>query len=366
MKILGLALYGPQAASHRVRLSQFKGVLGARGINLTIQSLLDDEYIKKKYAGKPVSAIAILKYYWKRIVCLSTQQQYDAVILYCELFPFAPAWLEKLILKKPYIYDLDDAFYLKYSHLHPALTFWLQGKIDSLMKGAAAITAGNYHLTNYAKKYNNNCIYLPSTVDTSFYTPIPKKSPHNSPEFTVGWIGSPSTAPYLEQVVKPLALLGLEREVRLIVIGGIAPQIPNVQIIEQSWSQEKELDLIQHFDIGIMPIPSTDWAKGKCAFKLIQYMSCGIPVIASAVGANLDAVPEQCGWLVTTEEEWFSAFNWAARNPGKCKEMGQLARKWTEKNYSVASVTPSFVNAIFSCVDPKNRSCDMSVGRHAD
>ena len=278
---------------------------------------------------------------------------YKRQVLYCELFPLAPAWLEKLILKKPYIYDLDDAFYLKYARLHPALAFWLRGKTDSLMKGAKVITAGNHHLVEYAKKHNKNCLYLPSVVDTNFYTPLYPKSIPKAPEFTVGWIGSPSTAPYLEEVVEPLTRLGQARGVRLIVIGGTAPQIPNVQIVEESWSQEKEIDLIHHFDIGIMPIPSTDWARGKCAFKLIQYMSCGIPVIASAVGANLDAVPEQCGWLVTTEEEWFSAFNWAARNPSKCREMGQFARKWTERNYSIASATPSFVNAILSCVDPQ-------------
>ena len=353
MKVLGLALYGPQAASHRVRLSQYKEVLYARGIKLTIQSLLGDEYIKKRYAGKPISAVAIFKYYCKRLAYLLSQHQFDAIILYCELLPFAPAWLEKLILRRPYIYDLDDAFYLKYTHLPPALAYWLRGKADSLMKGASVITAGNYHLVKYANKYNPNCVYLPSVVNTNFYTPLPKNSIPKSTEFTIGWIGSPSTAPYLQKVVKPLAKLGQEMEVRLIVIGGSAPQIPNVHIIEESWSQEKEINLIHHFQIGIMPIPSTDWARGKCAYKLIQYMSCGIPVIASAVGANLDAVPKQCGWLVTSEEEWFSAFSWAARNPSKCREMGQSAREWTEKNYSVASATPSFVNAIFSCVDPE-------------
>jgi glycosyltransferase involved in cell wall biosynthesis len=108
--------------------------------------------------------------------------------------------------------------------------------------------------------------------------------------FTVGWIGSPSTAPYLQLLVEPLQQLACKRSVRLLVVSGSAPAVAGVEVIEQPWNLEQEVPLIQQFDVGVMPLPDTPCTRGKCAYKLIQIMACGIPVVASRLGGNVDAV----------------------------------------------------------------------------
>lgn len=347
--VLGFALYGPKAASHRVRLSQFQPGLAAAGIQLQIQSLLDDAYLRKRFAGERPAWSSLLKTYVERMQALRRSDRVDLAIVYAELLPLLPAWFERQLLQIPYILDLDDAFYLKYRRgrlglLRPLLG----GKFDQLMDGAAAITAGNRHLAAYASRFNANVTVLPSVVATDWFRPEPGQgaaSPAHGP-FTVGWIGSPSTTAYLQLLVDPLRQLALERPVRLLVVGGAAPSIPGVEVIEQPWSLEQEVPLIQQFDVGVMPLPDTPWTRGKCAYKLIQCMACGIPVVASAVGANLDAVPPGCGLLVSTPQQWFEALRDLAANPPLRQRLGAAARLWVEQRYSLQSALPTLTQLI--------------------
>ena len=163
---------------------------------------------------------------------------------------------------------------------------------------------------------------------------------------TIGWIGSPTTAPYLQLLVEPLQRLASERPVRLLVVGGPAPAIAGVDVIEQPWSLEQEVPLIQQFDVGVMPLPDTPWTRGKCAYKLIQCMACGIPVVASRVGANVEAVPTECGLLAETPEEWLSAFRRLAAEPELRQRMGTAARQWVEQRYSLRSAIPVLTGVI--------------------
>ena len=166
-----------------------------------------------------------------------------------------------------------------------------------MISSAFAVTAGNSELAAYARSFNNNVRLLPSVVDTDCFSPSSNSLNLDSRLFTVGWIGSPSTAPYLRLLVEPLQLLALELPVRLLVVGGPAPDVAGVDVIEHVWSLEEEVTLINQFDVGVMPLPDSLWSRGKCAYKLIQCMACAIPVIASPVGANVHVVPPSWFWL---------------------------------------------------------------------
>ena len=111
-------------------------------------------------------------------------------------------------------------------------------------------------------------------------------------------------------------------------------------MIDQPWSLEQEVPLIQQFHVGVMPLPDTPWARGKCAYKLIQCMACGIPVVASRVGANVEAVPTECGLLAETPAEWLAAFRRLAADPELRQRMGTAARHWVEQRYSLCSALP--------------------------
>jgi glycosyltransferase involved in cell wall biosynthesis len=350
IKVLGLALYGPLAASHRYRLGQYVLGLASMGIDLQIRHLLGDDYLSARFGGRSLPIKIMLKDGLTRFEDLWHQSDYDAVMLQCELIPLMPGWLERVLIRKPYIYDIDDAFYLKYrsGKMRWACPF-LGGKFDTVMAGAAAVTAGNYVLADYASHFNGNTHYLPTVVDANRY--LINKINNDEAVFTVGWIGSPSTAPYLSELIAPLSALGKECTVKLVVVGGKAPEIQDVTVVEYEWHENTELDLINSFDVGVMPLPNDDWARGKCAFKLIQYMACGVPVIASPVGANVDVVNTKCGLLASTAIEWLEALRRLRDEPATRIEMGEAARSRVEKNYSLQNNLPILADVIHNVVD---------------
>lgn len=343
-KILGLSLYGPQAASHRYRLGQYVPGLAQAGIDLQIQSLLNDDYLVNRFAGRPIPWGSVLKSAEQRLRVLINRDNFAGAILHCELCPLLPGSLERLLLPKPYIYDFDDAFFLKYQQgrlgvLRPMLGV----KFDKIIAGAAAVTAGNSYLTNYAQEFNTNVNMLPTVVDTIRYKP--ETRPLNA-EFTVGWVGSPSTAKYLAALVEPLALLAKETPVRLVVVGASAPFIPGVLIENITWDENTEIHQINRFDVGVMPLTDNNWSRGKCGFKLIQYMACGVPVVASRVGANVDIVSPRCGFLVDDSAEWLAAFRVLRYDASRRAEMGVAARSRIVAEYSLSRNLPVLIRIV--------------------
>ena len=351
IKLLGLALYGSKAASTRYRLGQYIPGLAQHGIDLQIRHLLDDDYLRRRFSGSPISWTNLLHAGWNRLGDLRNREGFDAAILYGELLPLVPGWVERSLLPQPYIYDFDDAFYLKYrSGKLGVMRPFLGNKFDTVIAGAAAVTAGNNTLATYARGINSNTRLLPTVVDTERYVPAPR--PRND-IFTVGWIGSPSTAPYLSELVGPLSRLGQESPVRLVVIGGKAPSIPNVNVVEVEWSEHTEVGLINSFDVGVMPLPDDDWARGKCAFKLIQYMACAVPVIASRVGANIEVVQSDCGFLATDELDWVRALRLLRDESSTRQQMGEAGRVRVEQYYSLHRNLPVLVEVIHKTVEKK-------------
>ncbi len=345
IKVLGFALYGPLAASTRYRLIQYESGLSEFGINLHVCHLLGDGYLRQRYAGGSLPFAGMLKAGLARFKDILQQSDYDVVMLYGELFPLMPGWFERALIRKPYIYDFDDAFYLKYRIGSMSIAKPILGdKFDNVIAGASAVTAGNRVLAEYALRNNASTHYLPTAVDTKRYQPAVLG--RGSIVFTVGWVGSPSTAAYLLELVAPLSQMGLEGLVKFIVVGAKAPKIPNVSVVEVDWNEFREVDLINSFDVGVMPLPNDDWARGKCAFKLIQYMACAVPVIASPVGANVDAVGTDCGLFATSHREWLEALRLLRDNPVTRDKMGNAGRLRVEQNYSLHNNLPLLASVL--------------------
>jgi len=334
IKVLGFALYSPLAASTRYRLSQYIPGLAANGIELTVCHLLGDDYLRERFQGSSFPFSSIFRGAIERFTDLVHLQNYDLAVVYCELFPIMPALFEQALLRKPYIYDFDDAFYLKYkSPGLSALRPFLSNKIEVNIRCAAAVTAGSRVLRDFAMGLNSNTALLPTVVDPTRY--LPQSGSRRSEKFTIGWIGSPSTAPFLSSLINPLSILGREGPIRFVVIGGRAPSIPNVEVVEIPWDERTEIELLNQFDIGVMPLPDTEWARGKCAFKLIQYMACGVPVIASPVGANIDVVSVDCGLLATTEDDWLQSIRNLRDHQELRLRMGAFGRARVVEKYSL-------------------------------
>ena len=346
LKVHGFALYGPLAASNRYRLGQYHSGLKYHGIDLHLSCILDDEYLKLTFAKRKPNYLSMFRAGIARCKVLLNAGDYDIAIIYSELFPLLPYFAESCLITKPYVYDMDDAFFLKYRSGRLGKLHGLLGdKIDGLIGGASAVTAGNQYLLQYATRFCGNCHYLPTVVDTARY----QKRAHAADfadVFTVGWIGSPTTAVFLHALVEPLQVLGRDGAVRFVVIGGPAPKMENVEVVEVAWDEDTEIDWINTFDVGVMPLHDSEWARGKCAFKLIQYMACEVPVVASRVGANLEVVGDDCGILVDDAEDWLVAFR-ALRNQTELRAaIGRAGRQRVEEHYSLQSQLPVLADII--------------------
>lgn len=344
IQVLGLSLYGPLAASTRYRLTQYTEPLRQHGIELSVHPLLGDDYVQTTYAGQPYPKHKVAAGYARRLGDLATQGRYDVAIIQAELFPLLPGFIESRLLRIPYIYDFDDAFFLKYRlERFRRVSFLLRDKFDPVLARAGATTPGNAYLQRQALKFNPNSRILPTVVDTQRYQVAHRQEPG---VFNVGWIGSPSTSVYLSMLVEPLAALARSGPVRFTVVGGVAPRIPGVDVREVPWSEATEVDLINTFDVGVMPLFDDEWARGKCAFKLIQYMACGVPVVASGVGTNVEVVTPDCGFLADAPDRWVAALQQLRDAPHLRATLGEASRSRVEAGYSLHSATPVLAETI--------------------
>jgi glycosyltransferase involved in cell wall biosynthesis len=339
IRVHGFSLYGQQAASTRYRLTQYIPGLREHGIDLRVSPLLTDTYLRSRFAGRSTLSAGLAWSALRRLGELATLHRADAAVLYAELLPLCPGGVERALLSRPYVYDLDDAFYLRYRTGRLARLAPLLGeKCDRVVAGAAAVTAGSPVLHAYARQFNPRTTLIPTVVDITRHVPDPSR---RTGPFTVGWVGSPSTAKYLGEVVAPLERLGREGPVRLVVMGGTAPAVSGVEVVQLPWSEAAEVPLINSFDVGIMPLTDDAWSRGKCAFKLIQYMACAVPVVASPVGANRVVVTPECGMLAAGDTEWLEALRMLRDGAGIRRQMGEAGRERVVAGYSLQSALPT-------------------------
>jgi glycosyltransferase involved in cell wall biosynthesis len=354
---LFLTKYDQLAASTRYRFTQFVPALEQAGVQVTIAPLLDDAYLAGRFAGRGGAARSYAQALTRRVRDVLAARRYDRVVLYCEAFPYLPPVLEALLgrLGTPYYYDLDDAFFHQYdAHSSPLVRRLLGDKIGRVLRGAAGVTAGNAYLAEYARRFNPNVWVVPTVVDTERYVAAaPSLESAASRPFTIGWIGSPSTAPYLREVEGALRRFCAATGARLITVGAGSFALDGVPHDARPWSEATEVGEIQGFDVGIMPLPDTPWARGKCAFKLIQYMACGVPVIASPVGMNTTLVePDRHGFHARTEQDWLRALEALHADAALRARMGAAGRVTIDQEYSLAVTAPRLVGIWRDGVDP--------------
>jgi glycosyltransferase involved in cell wall biosynthesis len=339
MRVLVLSKYGRQAASARHRLLAYQPHLAAQGIEMEFSPLLNDEYLQERLEGGSANAKLVAFAYLRRVVALASVRNYDLVLVHKEIFPYFPAWVEQLLarLKIPYIVDYDDAVFHMYDdHSNKVVRQILGSKMSRVLAGARAVIAGSEYLAAYARRFNPRVHVVPTVVDMERY-PSKNWNERGQEQFTIGWIGSPSTAPYLDLVREPLVTFCRETSACLSTMGAPGYRIENLELMSHRWSEATEVDFLRKCDVGIMPLSDEKWARGKCAFKLIQYMACGLPVIASPVGANIDVVTPQVGYLADTHAGWLTALQALYADRSLRRNLGLAGRLRCEVSYSLAS-----------------------------
>jgi glycosyltransferase involved in cell wall biosynthesis len=343
MKVLALTRYDRLGASSRVRTLQYLPALAAAGIEVEVQPLLSERYLRRLYAAAGRPWRQVVAGYAARLAALAGAGRHRLLWIEKELFPGLPAWAESALSGAgwPLVADYDDAVHLHYTQRQGLAGRLLGDKIGAVMRAAAVVVCGNEFLADHARAAGARDVrVLPSVVDLDRYRVA---APPAGGRFVVGWIGSPSTVAYLDRVLPALRELGAERPLQLRVVGA-RYAAAGVDVDCRPWSEDTEVAEIQGFDVGIMPLHDSPWERGKCGFKLIQCMACGKPVVASPVGVNSRIVtPGVNGFLAAGDDEWAEALRRLAADAKDRQALGSAARETVERGYSLQVAAPRLV-----------------------
>lgn len=349
MKILVLSRYSRLGASSRLRTLQYLPAFSQAGWRVEIAPLFDDAYLSALYSGRQ-RAVRLPGYYGNRLRHLLARPKADIVWIEKEILPWLPWWIERSILPSgvPLITDYDDAIFHRYDMSRNALVRGVLGqKIDRVMAASTLVMAGNAYLADRAHEAGARHVEIvPTVLDTQAYT-IGSTALRGG-KTVIGWIGSPSTWTEYAAPMMPLLSSVASTEAAMIRAVGAANGVVGSDTLGiLPWAEATEVAAIQSMDIGIMPLDDSPWARGKCGYKLIQYMACGLPVVASPVGVNADIVEHGVnGFLATTEQEWRDALTTLLRDPALRQRMGAAGRRKVEAEYSLAVWGPR-VAALF-------------------
>ncbi|MBI5093910.1 MAG: glycosyltransferase family 4 protein [Candidatus Hydrogenedentes bacterium] len=347
MRVLFLTLYPEAAASPRYRVGQFLPHLRAEGLDCTVASAVTpDQYGRLTGPGRRVRP------FWyhaaespRRLMQIMGSRGFDVVFVQKAIMTAYVRGFLGLLRRRArrIVYDFDDAVHL--APPHPLRAPWRileeREQVSELIRCANLVLAGNSWLAQESK--NPNTVVFPTVVDTDRFSPAPQ----SAETYRIGWIGSPSTAPCLKPAAEALTS-SPDSEVCLVGAGD-AHDFP-FKADHRPWSYDTEVELLRTFSVGIMPLLKTDWMRGKCALKALQYMACGVPCIATPFGAVRELIRHgENGFFADSTSEWRDAFE-RLRDPELRRRIGQAGRATVEARYALSGAAPRLVELLESVV----------------
>lgn len=352
MTLLVLTPNPSSAASTRFRLEQFFPALHAAGIEPVLRPFLDEQAfallyrpdMKLRKARLAIEALA------GRVADLARSTRARAVLIHREAALVGPPlieWLLARVLRRPIVFDLDDAVWVPYaSPTYGALLSRLlkaPSKTHFTLRSATRIIAGNRYIADYARRYNPRIDVIPTVVDTDHFQPAPRP-PAGVP--VLGWIGTHSSLQYLRAIVPALQRLAARRRYIVRVVGATL-EAPGVNVQNVPWSLEREVADFQSIDVGLYPLVEDSWSVGKSGFKAVQYMACGVPVVASPVGVTSEMIRDgDNGFLARDEDEWVTRLEHLLDDAALRRLLGAQGRRDAVASWSLRAQAPRFVAAV--------------------
>jgi glycosyltransferase involved in cell wall biosynthesis len=329
--------------AQRFRFELYEGFLQQNGFDVTTRYFLNKkEYeIIHKDGFFLRKSFAVIRGFLRRTKLLFSILKYDYVLLQREAAPLGPPifeWVIIKIFKRKIIYDFDDAIWIPHisQHNRVARYFKNTAKVKYICKWAYKVSCGNEYLCSYARQYSNRVIYNPTCVDTDNQHNMVAE--HNAAKLTIGWTGSFSTLKYLDALQPILKKLQGKYDFDIKIICNKRPELDLENIIYIEWSEENEIKELASCQIGLMLLPDDEWSKGKCGFKLIQYMALEIPALCSPIGVNNTIIDNGLnGVFCDSPEEWYTAIERLLLDDSLRKRMGEAGRKKIMEQYSLQS-----------------------------
>jgi len=328
--------------------------LAAAGIALEFFPFLDPEGAARLHQpghvwskARSVLAGTVRRLRW----ALGEARGFDVVVIHREAVPLGLSWIEAILARRvPTVFDFDDAIWLPNVSAANRRFLGLKGfaKVDRTLAMCSAVSAGCRHLLDHARRHNPRVYLVPTSIDLDLYSP--PRAHSAAATLTVGWTGSLTTSPYVALIAGPLRRAAERIRMELVVFGGEVA-IPGVNVRCVPWSATEEVPLIRTFDIGLKPLPRTDWVRGKCPMKELQYMALGIPPVATRFGSSAESIEHgRTGLLCETDDDWLEALASLA-DPSRREAMGRAARKVVEEVYSAKSAASAFARVLEAARD---------------
>lgn len=314
--------------SARFRVRQVLPYLERHGVSMTDLPSRISKYPPESRALRPLWGGAKLAELVPRVL---QSHGFDAVLLQREMVSTFVT-LEPLT-RKPRILDVDDSIFL-----------YRGGKFARrLAELSDRVICGNLQLANWFGSWNRNVTIIPTAVDAERY--LPARGHPTAQRKVIGWIGTSGNLKYLYSIEKALAtVMHAIPDAQLSIVSDKAPRFQEIdpkRIQYVPWQEDKEVEGIQSMDVGIMPLDDTPWARGKCSFKMLQYMACGLPVVASPVGMNAEVLGMgNIGVGATTEGEWTEALIALLESQDMRARLGRVGRKVVEEKFSIPVIAP--------------------------
>lgn len=348
MKLLIISCYDENAPSARVRVYQYLPFLDKNGVKYKLLPIIHTNYNRMNsllFRSLSIFIRSYIIFFYSILI----SKNYDAIFLHRTIFPLGYRLLP-LFFKK-IIYDFDDALFLRpdgeYGLISKMIFFIYAKSFENMLSISTHVLTTNNFNKNYAKQFCENITMIPGPIDSNRYKP-----PHNKilakKKITLGWIGSSSTAQYLVEIEDALVELKKKYPIAIKFVGSSSFEIlKNVDFVGKEWSYEDELADLNDFDIGIMPLPNTEWIKGKGAYKLLQYMAMGIPSVSTPVGIVSEIVEDGVnGFTARDNHEWVTKIASLIEDPELRKKMGNNARLTIENKYSLIKASQKFIEVL--------------------
>lgn len=337
---------GASTPSARFRVRQLIDALAGVGVYVTELVPDIDIYAPSPARRDGASAIGrwssdlvwLLRKVRGRAGDLRAAAGFDGAWLCRETLPYI--WGLDGLIAAPYVLDVDDAV-------------WTRNPLSAAAfrrtaANARLVLAGNEYLAEHSARYAD-VVLVPTAVDTSHLHP--PSDGRDGERFVVGWIGTASNLKYLEMVAGAIeAFLECHPDALLRIVSNGAPdprRFRTAAVDFVPWSEEREVKLIQGFDVGLMPLTDDHWTRGKCGYKLLSYLACGVPGVASDVGPNRQILADGgAGVVVENEQQWREALETLYTEGGTRREMGRVGRQHVEENYSVPVIASAVASAL--------------------
>lgn len=247
-------------------------------------------------------------------------------------------------------YDVDDALWA----LHPA-EVGQRGSAEKAAKIKARfahtcaavdlVIAGNDYLAGHARETQQNVFILPTLLDTDTYTPPPPDA-SGVGRFRVGWMGTSGNLFFLPEVLRQLAPHSQRLDIRIVSDAPYQGELHELVSFER-WSPTLEVEQLRGFEAGLMPLTDDEYTRGKCGFKILQYMAVGAVPVASAVGFNTQILTHgEDGLLVRQSSDWATHILALANDRDMLERMAQSARASVVGRFSLGTVGPQLLQAL--------------------